>query len=114
MRKLAVEETESLHDSLLDVVDEAARKVFKEAGAEVIYTYLENNYHLKREEITEKPDVFSTGLERLLTSEAPMIEILILKNSYSKLGLRFKEKEGYGFPDYVTELSRSAAVEKDV
>ncbi len=89
---------------LLSAVDETMRQVFKEEGAKVIYGYLENNSHLKREEIAEKPEVFSAGLERLLGSGAPVIEKLILKNLYSKLGLRFREKEGYGFSDYVKEL----------
>ena len=89
---------------LLSAVDETMRQVFKEEGAKVIYEYLENNSHLKREEIVEKPEVFSVGLERLLGSGAPVIEKLILKNLYSKLELEFREKEGYKFSDYIREL----------
>ena len=100
--------TKKLDDLLLGVVDETLRQVFRETGAKVIYGYLGNNCHLKREEIAEKPEVFSAGLERLLGSGAPVIEKLILKNLYSKLGLKFVEKEGYEFSDYVKELSRSA------
>jgi len=89
---------------LLSAVDETMRQVFKEEGAKVIYGYLENNSHLKREEIAEKPKVFSAGLERLLGSAAPVIEKLILKNLYSKLGLKFREKKDYEFSDYIKEL----------
>jgi hypothetical protein len=91
-------------DLLLSVVDETMRQVFKEEGVRVIYGYLENNSHLKREEIAEKPEVFSAGLEMLLGSAAPVIEKLILKNMYSKLELKFREKKGYEFSDYVKEL----------
>ncbi len=89
---------------LLSVVDETLKQVFKEAGTKVIYSYIENKCHLKREEIAEKPEIFSTGLERLLSSGAPVIEKMILKNLYSKHELEFEEKEGYEFSDYIEEL----------
>ncbi len=97
---------EKLDELLLDVVDETLKRVFKEAGAEAIYDYLENKCHLKREEIAEKPEVFSAGLERMLGSGAPVMEKLVLKNLYRKLGLKFREKKGYGFSDYVKELRK--------
>jgi len=99
---------ERLDDLLVKVVDETLREVFKEAGTKVIYDFLENSSHLKREEIAEKPEVFSAGLERLMASAAQVIEKLILKNLYSKLGLKVEEKEGYEFSDYIKELRKSA------
>jgi hypothetical protein len=99
-----VEKTGRLDDLLLSVVDETMRQIFRDAGTKVIYDYLANNSHLKREEIAEKPEVFSAGLERLMVSAARVIENLILKNLYSRLGLKFEEKEGYGFSDYVKKL----------
>jgi hypothetical protein len=105
-RLRTVEKTESLDDLLLSVVDETLRQVFREAGAKVIYDFLGNNSHLKLEEIAEKPEAFSAGLERLMVSAAQVIENLILKNLYRKLGLKFVEKEGYEFSDYIKELSK--------
>jgi len=101
---------EKLDDLLLKVVDETLRQVFRETGTKVIYDFLANNHHLKLEEIAEKPEVFSAGLERLMGSAAPVIENLILKNLYSKLGLKFEEKEGYRFSDYIKELRKGAVV----
>jgi len=91
---------------LLSVVDETMRQIFREAGTEAIYSYLENNSHLKRGEIAAKPEVFSAGLERLLGSAAPVIEKMILNNLYRKLELKFMEKEGYKFSDYIEELRK--------
>lgn len=105
------DKVERLDEILFDVVDETLKRVFKEAGAEAIYNYIENKCHLKREEIAEKTEVFSAGLERMLGSGALVIEKLMLKNLYRKLGLKFTEKEGYGFSDYVKELRKSAVVE---
>ena len=97
---------ETLDDLLLKVADKMLKQVFREAGTKVIYDFLENNSHLKREEIAEKPEVFSAGLERLLGSGAQVIEKLILKNLYRRLGLKFEEKESYEFSDYVKELRK--------
>jgi len=99
-----VKKMEGLNDLLLKAVDETLKHVFNKAGAKVIYTFFENKCHMKREEIAEKPEDFSAGLEGLLGSAAPMIERMILKNMCSKLRLRFEEKEGYDFSDYVKEL----------
>ena len=97
---------ERLDDLLFKVVDETMKQVFRETGTNVIYGFLANNSHLKREEIAEKTEVFSAGLERLMGSGAPVIEKLILKNLYRRLGLKFEEKDGYGFSDYVKELRK--------
>jgi hypothetical protein len=105
-----LEKTGRLDDLLLSVVDDTLKQVFKEEGAEVIYDYLKNSSNMKREEIAEKPEVFCDALERLMVSAARMIELMILKKLYSKLGLKFTEKEGYGFSDYIKELSNSAVV----
>jgi len=97
-----------MDDLLLSVVDETLEQVFREAGAKVIYKFMENKCHLRREEIAEKPEVFSAGLEMLLGSARPVIEKMVLKNLHSKLRLRFVERKGYGFSDYVRQLKKSA------
>ena len=102
----SVREREGGDDLLLSVVDETMRQIFREAGVKVIYDYLENNCNLKREEIAEKPEVFSAGLKRLMVSAALVIEKMILENLYRKLGLKLEEKEGYEFSDYIKELRK--------
>jgi hypothetical protein len=98
---------ETLDDLLLKVIDDTMRQVFRETGTKVIYGFLANNSHLKREEIAEKPEVFSAGLEKLMISAAQIIEKTVLKNLYRRVGLKFVEKEGYEFSDYIKELRKS-------
>jgi ribonuclease HII len=100
----AYKKTGKLDDLLSSAVDETLKQVFKEAGAQVIYNFIENKCHLKRKEIAEKPEDFSADLKKLMVSAASMIEKMILENLYSKLELKFVEKEGYGFSDYLKEL----------
>jgi len=97
-------EARSLNNLLPDAVDETLKHIFKEEGANFIFHYLENKCRLNRIRIAEEPEAFSVGLERILGSAAPVIEKMILKNLYSKLELKFKEKEGYKFSDYVKDL----------
>jgi len=59
---------------------------------------------VKREDVSSKTEAFSAGLRELLGSGAPVIEKLILKNLYHQLGLKFVQKRGHGFSDYVEEL----------
>jgi len=99
-----VEKTGVLDELLLSVVDETLKQVFREAGAKVIYDYLGNKFHLERDEIAEKPEVFSVGLEELLVSAGPVIENMIINSLYSKLELKFAKKKGYAFSDYLKEL----------
>ncbi len=98
-------ELRRLDDLLLDAVDETLRQVFREEGVKVIFHYFENKCHLKRSEIAKKPEYFCACLQRMLSSAGPMVEKMILKNLYSKLGLKFEEeKKGYKFSDYIKEL----------
>lgn len=100
-----------LADLAVCAVHETIGYIFKEAGAKVIFDFLEKTYHLKLEEIVEKPEIFSAGFERLTVSAAFMMEKMILQNLYSKLDLNFEVKEGYKFADYIEELRRKTDAE---
>ncbi|MFQ6073623.1 MAG: hypothetical protein ACE5KC_00240 [Candidatus Bathyarchaeia archaeon] len=105
-KQLRTVEKSRVDDLLISAVDETLKRVFKEQGAKVIYDYFGNKFHLKPEEIAERSEVFSAGLRRLLASAGPVIEKMILKNLYRKLELKFVEKEGYEFSDYIKELKK--------
>jgi len=109
---VAGKKEEKLDNLLPNLVDETLKYVFSETGAKVIYNYIENDCHLRLEEIVQKPEVFSNSLRKLLGSGALVIEKIILKNLYSKLGLKYEEKKGYEFSDYIRELRKSHVVNK--
>jgi hypothetical protein len=95
---------------LLEAVDEAFTHVFREAGAKALYKFIENNCHLKREEIAQRPDVFSAGLEKLLGSGAPVLQELILRKLRCKLELKPVERERSDFADYIKELAEGCSL----
>jgi hypothetical protein len=96
---------ESPEDLLLRVIDETLNQIFREEGVSVIYDFLENESQLKREDISSKTEAFSAALMKLLGSGAPVIENLILKNLCHQLELKFVQKKGHGFSDYVKALT---------
>ena len=97
-------ETKDWNSIFAEAVDDTLKQIFKEDGARVIYKFLESHTRLKLEEAADNPQVFSDSLEKLMVSAAHVIEKVILKNLYSKIGLKFKEKQGYEFSDYIKEL----------
>lgn len=101
-----MEECEDWNEFFVRVVDETLKQIFKGDGTKVIYNFLEKHSRLKLEDAAEKPEIFSASLERLMVSAARVIEQMILKNLYSRLGLKFKEKKGYEFSDYIRELRK--------
>jgi len=48
----------------------------------------------------------------VLGSGSILIENLILKSLYSKLELKFENREGYEFSDYIKELRKSAVAKE--
>jgi hypothetical protein len=66
-----------------------------------IYQRLERSYRLRREEIPEKLEAFHRALEDLLGESAKVMEKLIAKNLYRRLGLNFTEHANWTVVDYV-------------
>jgi len=99
-----VEKRKNFNKLVLETVDEELKRIFGETATLVIYGYLENNLSLKREEIAEKIELFSQGLDKFFGSGAYMLEKTILTNLYSSFRFNYKEKKGYSFVDYVAEL----------
>jgi hypothetical protein len=102
--KRKVPKTKESDSLLLDVMDETLEHIFKRVGTQIIYAFFEKNYRLKREEIVKNPDVFSTGLEKLLGSAAVVTEKLLIKNLHHKLGLDYVDAEDFQFSDSIKKL----------
>jgi len=89
---------------LLETIDESMAQVFGNTSTEVIYDYLKGNHKLGKETIPENLEIFSSSLEKMFGFGAILLEKLVLKKFYTKLGLKYEEKEGYKFLDYIKEL----------
>jgi hypothetical protein len=91
---------------LLQAVDEGL-SVPGEIVRTAIYQRLERSYRLRREEIPEKLETFHQALQDLLgVRSAKVMEKLIAKNLYSRLGLNFTEHANSTLVDYVNHAKR--------
>jgi len=73
-------------DKVSKAIDKVLRQIFGDEATSFIYKYLENQYSLRQNEIVEKIDVFTKGLEELLRSGAYVVEMKILEDVYSSHG----------------------------
>jgi len=90
----------------IEAVDEGL-DVLGESGRHMIFFHLENSYSIKRREIFKKPEAFAAGLEKIFGAGASVLEKLIVKSLYSKLGLKYEDKEERAFAEYVNDVKEA-------
>jgi hypothetical protein len=98
---------------LLNAIDEALFSL-GESAKQSIYFHIENKFSVSRDEIPENIEEFQTGLEKIFGAGARFIEILIMKNLYSKIGhpLIMKGSEQLEFVEYVDAAKQSFLKER--
>ena len=92
-------------DVLLDCVDEAL-SVLGNEPRQAVYQYLSTIHSLDREQIPDKVDEFAAGLKKALGGASKVIERLILKKLFQRIGSTFRETADLEFTDYVSEAKR--------
>jgi hypothetical protein len=95
--------TDKYDEMLNKAVDKALNRVFGSTATNIIYTHLENNYSIKKDEIAEKIESFTQAMQEYLNSGAVVIEKEILESFYSGLGL-FQRVELEGNNEFVERL----------
>jgi len=86
---------------LVSAIDEALNSL-GETIRQSIYFHIETTFKVTRNEIPENLEGFQGGLEKIFGAGAQFIEILIMKNLHSKIGLPLKmESEQLEFVEYV-------------
>ena len=76
---------ENFDQILLEAIDEGLSGL-GEAGKASIYIHLEAIFNIRKQEIPNKLDVFSTALQRIFGLGAPQLENLIMKHLNAKVG----------------------------
>jgi hypothetical protein len=91
---------------LVSAIDEALNSL-GESVKQSIYFHIENKFNVARNEIPENLEDFQGGLEKIFGTGARFIEILIMKNLHTKIGLPLKmESEQLEFVKYVGVAKR--------
>lgn len=100
-------------DKLLEEAIEEGLNVLGKSGKQMLFFHLEKSYSLKKHEIIVKPDAFEAAIQQIFGDGAKVLEKLILKSMYSKLGLKYQEKKEYRFSDYLRGISIASEWSRD-
>jgi len=95
-----------LDEALLEAVD-FGLAVPGEIVRETIYERLETVYGIRREEVPEKLPVFHKALQELVRSVADVLERVIARDLYTRLGQSFVNHENWTLVEYVNDVKRS-------
>jgi len=90
----------------IEAVDEGLGTL-GESGRHMIFFHLDKSYSIKKHEIPKKPEAFARGLEKVFGVGASVLERLIVKSLYSKLGLEYEDVESRLFVDYVNHVKET-------
>lgn len=82
-----VRRTERYEELLNKAVERTLHRVFGPMAANIIYTHLESNYSIKKDEVADKLESFNQAIQNYLSSGAAVVEKEILESFYSGLGL---------------------------
>ena len=97
---------------LLSAIDEALNSL-GESVKQSIYFHIENKFCIPRNDIPESLQDFQGGLEKIFGAGAQFIEILIMKNLHSRIGLPLRmENERLEFLKYV-DAAKESFLEKE-
>jgi hypothetical protein len=92
---------------LVSAIDEALNSL-GESVKQSIYFHIENKFKVARDKIPDNLVEFQGGLEKIFGAGAQFIEILIMKNLHTKIGLPLKiESEHLEFVEYVGTAKES-------
>ncbi len=90
---------------LLEVIDDSL-SVLGDQPRQAVYQYLMTMHSIQREEIPEKLEEFVSGLNKALGGASSVIERLILKKMFQRIGSTFRETQSLEFADYVNDAKR--------
>lgn len=88
---------EAIDDSLSILGDEPRR---------ALYQYLATMHSLDREDIPDKLEDFLVGLKKALGGASLVIQRIILRKLFQKLGSTFRESPQLEFADYIGDARR--------
>lgn len=84
-----------LNEILLSTIDDVLNQVLNEESTKLVYMYMNTVLVLDKNKIIDKPEVFETGLRKLLGKSAYDIMTSIVNTLYYKLGLQHTEQDSF-------------------
>jgi len=89
----------------MESIDEAFSVLGIEPSA-AVYQYLVTICSLPKEEIPDRIEDFDKGIKKALGAASKVIERLIIRKLFERLGLSLRESQDQDFLDYVQDAKR--------
>lgn len=86
---------------IYEMVWEIMTGILGRKGLEGIIGAIRVKYGLELEEIPDKLHILSEALREALSVGSTIVENMIIKKLYTKLGIEFRWREGYKLLDYI-------------
>jgi hypothetical protein len=104
--QIVTQQTSNNNEAVLAIIDRVLNQVFGKEATVLIFRYIEQNYSLKRSEISDKIELFAQGLEDFLRSGAYVIERKILEDISSDCNLlrRMELEKVEDEPNFVAQM----------
>jgi hypothetical protein len=90
---------------LLESIDDSLQ-ILGEEPKKAVYQYLSTIKSLEKKDIPDRLEDFQSGLKSALGGAARVVERLILRKLFQKIGSTFKESSEYEFAEHVYEARR--------
>jgi hypothetical protein len=93
---------------LLVAVDEGLSSL-GESSRQAIYSYLDKNFRIKRQEIPRKIEAFAGAIENIFGQGASLLEILIMQKLHDKVGqqIKWQTSKDLTLAEYVSVAKQS-------
>jgi len=93
---------------LLVAVDEGLSSL-GESSRQAIYSYLDRNFRIKKQEIPKKIEAFAGAIENIFGQGASLLEILIMQKLHDKVGqqIQWQTSKDLTLAEYVSVAKES-------
>jgi hypothetical protein len=102
---LSTNKTQPFGEVLLESIDDSLQ-ILGEEPKNAVYQYLSTMQSLDKTDIPDRLEDFQSGLKSALGGAARVVERLILRKLYQKIGSTFRETSEYEFAEHVNEARR--------
>ena len=100
---------------LLVAVDEGLSSL-GESSRQAVYSYLDKNFRIKKQEIPKKIEAFAGAIENIFGQGASLLEILIMQKLHDKVGqqIKWQTSKDLTLAEYVSVAKQSFLNKEDM
>ena len=101
-----MKEVVDFDEILLNSIDEIL-SILGENGKYALFYHVEKSFQIKPSDIPEKLDDFHNAMEEFFGVGAKIVERLIAEKMYEKLGLAFRNRDGWTLKEYAENAQKT-------